>query len=83
MMLAALAARSGSLGALGSIAGGLIGGHSTADFLIDLLRSGTVSGHLIDRFDLQQVYRKKYRMDAAKHLAHCTKITENTEKNGF
>jgi len=81
MMLAALAARSGSLGALGSIAGGLIGGHSTADFLIDLLRSGTVSGHLIDRFDLQQVYRKKYRMDAAKHLAHCTKITEN-KKSG-
>ena len=81
MMLAALAARSGSLGALGSIAGGLIGGHSTADYLIDLLRSGTVSSHLIDRFDLQQVYRKKYRIDAAKHLAHCTKITEN-KKSG-
>ena len=81
MMLAALAARSGSLGALGSIAGGLIGGHSTSDFLIDLLRSGTVSGHVIDRFDLQHVYRKKYRMDAAKHLAHCTKITEN-KKSG-
>ena len=81
MMLAAIAARSGGLGALGSIAGGLIGGHSTADFLIDLLRSGTVGGHLIDRFDLQHVYRKKYRMDAAKHLAHCTKITEN-KKSG-
>jgi uncharacterized protein involved in exopolysaccharide biosynthesis len=81
MMLAALAARSGSLGALGSIAGGLIGGHSTADFLIDLLRSGTVSGHLIDKFDLQHVYRKKYRVDTAKHLAHCTKITEN-KKSG-
>ncbi|HTM15697.1 MAG TPA: Wzz/FepE/Etk N-terminal domain-containing protein [Terracidiphilus sp.] len=81
MMLAALAARSGSLGALGSIAGGLIGGHSTSDFLIDLLRSGTVSGHLIDHFDLQHVYRKKYRMDAAKHLAHSTKITEN-KKSG-
>jgi len=81
MMLAALAARSGSLGALGSIAGGLIGGHSTADFLIDLLRSGTVSGQLIDRFDLQKVYQKKYRVDAAKHLAHCTKITEN-KKSG-
>ena len=81
MMLAALAARSGGLGALGSIAGGLIGGHSTTEFLIDLLRSGTVSSNLIDRFDLQHVYRKKYRMDAAKHLAHCTKITEN-KKSG-
>ena len=81
MMLAALAARSGSLGALGSIAGGLIGGHSTSDFLIDLLRSGTVSDHLIDRFDLMRVYRKKYRIDAGKHLARCTKITEN-KKSG-
>ena len=66
---------------MGSIAGGLLGGHSTADFLIDLLRSGTVSGKLIDKFDLQHVYRKKYRVDAAKHLAHCTKITEN-KKSG-
>lgn len=81
MMLAAIAARSGGLGALGSIAGGLIGGHSTGDFLIDLLRSGTVSSHLIDRFDLQHVYRNRYRMDTAKHLAHCTKITEN-KKSG-
>lgn len=81
MMLAALASRAGGLGALGSIAGGLLGGHSTADFLIDLLRSGTVGGHLIDKFDLQHVYRKKYRVDAAKHLAHCTKITEN-KKSG-
>ena len=81
MMLAAIASRAGGLGALGSIAGGLLGGHSTADFLIDLLRSGTVSGKLIDKFDLQHVYRKKYRVDAAKHLAHCTKITEN-KKSG-
>ena len=81
MMLAALAGHLGSLGALGSLAGGLTGAHSSADLFINLLRSGTVSSHLIDRFNLQHVYRKRYRIDTAKHLAHLTKITED-KKSG-
>ena len=81
MMLAALVAHSGSLGALGGLVGGLPSGHSSADLFIDLLRSGTVSDHLIDRFNLQQVYHKRYRIDTAKHLARITKITEN-KKSG-
>ena len=52
-----------------------------ARFFIDLLRSGTVSGHLIDRFDLQRVYHKRYRIDTAKHLAQSTKITDD-KKSG-
>ncbi len=81
MMLAALAGHLGSLGALGSLAGGLAGAHTSSDLFIDLLRSGTVSGHLIDRFNLQHVYHKRYRVDTAKHLAHLTKITED-KKSG-
>jgi capsule polysaccharide export protein KpsE/RkpR len=81
MMLAALAAHSGSLGALGNLAGGLIGGHSSSELFIDLLHSGSVSGHLIDRFNLLSVYHKRYRIDAAKHLAHCTRIIED-KKSG-
>ncbi len=81
MMVAALAAHAGSLGTLGSLASGLTGAHSSADLFIDLLRSGTVSDHLIDRFNLQQVYHKRYRFDTAKHLARITKITEN-KKSG-
>lgn len=81
MMLAALTAHSGSLGALGGLAGGLLGGHSTAALFIDLLRSGTVSGHLIDRFNLQHVYHKRYRVDAARRLARNTKIIED-KKSG-
>lgn len=81
MMLASLASRSSGLGALGSLAGGLLGGHTSTELFIDMLQSGSVSGHLIDRFDLQHVYRKRYRIDAAKHLARCTKITEN-KKSG-
>jgi len=81
MMLAALA-HSSSLGALGSLAGGLSGGHASTELFMDLLHSGTVSDHLIDRFNLQHAYRKRYRMDAAKHLARITTITEN-KKSGI
>jgi uncharacterized protein involved in exopolysaccharide biosynthesis len=81
MMLAALVSHAGSLGALGSLAG-LSGGHASADLFIELLRSGTVSQRLIDRFDLQHVYRKRYRIDAAKHLARITKISES-KKSGI
>ena len=81
MMLAALVSHAGSLGALGNLAG-LSGGHASADLFIDLLQSGTVSEHLIDRFNLQHVYRKRYRIDAAKHLTRITKISEN-KKSGI
>jgi uncharacterized protein involved in exopolysaccharide biosynthesis len=81
MLLAALAGHSGGLGALGSLASGLLGGHTSTALFIDLLQSGTVSGHLIDRFNLQHVYHKRYRVDTAKHLARCTKITED-KKSG-
>lgn len=82
MMLAALAGHStGGLGALGGLAGQLLGGHTSTALYIDLLHSGSVSGHLIDRFNLQQVYHKRYRIDTAKHLARITKITED-KKSG-
>ncbi|MEO7115970.1 MAG: Wzz/FepE/Etk N-terminal domain-containing protein [Caldimonas sp.] len=81
MMLAALASHSGSLGGLGSLAGSLLGGHTTTALFVNLLHSSTVSGHLIDRFNLQHVYRKHYRIDTAKHLAHLTSITED-KKSG-
>jgi len=81
MMLAAMSGRLGNLGALGSLAGSLAGVRSSSELFIDLLRSGTVSDHLIDRFNLQHAYRKRYRVDAAKHLAHLTKISED-KKSG-
>jgi uncharacterized protein involved in exopolysaccharide biosynthesis len=81
LMLAALAARAGALGSLTGLAGGLLGGHSSTALFIDLLRSGTVSGHLIDRFDLQRVYHKRYRVDTAKQLARRTTIKDD-KKSG-
>lgn len=82
-LLAALAGRSGSssMGTLGALAGGLLGGGGNTALFIDLLRSGTVSGRLIDRFDLQRIYHARYRIDAAKHLARVTKIVDD-KKSG-
>jgi hypothetical protein len=76
-LLAALAGRGSSLGGLGALAGGLFGGGGNTALFVDLLRSGTVSGHLIDRFDLMHVYHARYRIDAAKHLTKVTKIVDD------
>jgi capsule polysaccharide export protein KpsE/RkpR len=81
MMLAALVSHSGSLGGLGGLAGSLLGAHTTTALYVNLLHSSTISGHLIDRFNLQHVYRKRYRIDTAKHLTHRTSITED-KKSG-
>lgn len=81
MLLAALAGRGGGLGTLGSLAGGLLGEHTTTALFVNLLESGTVSGRLISRFNLQHVYHNRYTVDTAKHLARVTKITDD-KKSG-
>lgn len=80
MMLAALVGR-GGLGSLGSLASGLLGGHTTTALFVNLLQSGTVHGALIDRFHLQQVYGTRYRFTTAKRLARRTKISDD-KKSG-
>jgi len=80
MMLAALAGH-GGLGSLGNLASGLLGGHTTTALFVSLLQSGTVRGHLIDRFNLQHVYHARYRITAAKRLARRTKISDD-KKSG-
>jgi capsule polysaccharide export protein KpsE/RkpR len=77
-MLAALVGK-GSAGGLAGLAGSLLGAKNNGALFVALLHSGTISGHLIDRFDLQRVYHKRYRLDAAKRLGHLTKITEDTK----
>ena len=77
-MLAALVGKSMS-GSVAGLAGSLLGTKNSGALFVALLRSGTVSGHLIDRFDLQHVYHKRYRLDTAKRLANMTKITEDTK----
>ncbi len=77
-MFAALAGHAlGEFGGLSSLAGGLLGGRNTSALFVDLLRSGTISSHLIDRFQLQHAYHKRYRVDTAKYLAHHTTIVDD------
>ena len=81
-MLAALAGRSlGGLGGLGSLAGGLLGGRSSSALFIDLLHSRAINDRLIDRFDLQHVYHRRYRIDTVKYLVRHTKLEED-KKSG-
>ncbi len=80
MMLAALIGH-GEMGSLGSLASGLLGGHTTTALFVNLLESGTVSAHLIDHFDLQRVYNTRYRITTAKRLARHTKISDD-KKSG-
>jgi len=80
-MLAALAGRAGA-GGLNMLTGGLLGVKSNGDLYIDLLRSGTVTGTLADRFHLQQVYKKRYMKDTLKRLASRSEISEN-KKSGI
>src|SRR6202047_4541247 len=75
-MLAALVGKT-SAGGLAGLAGSLLGAKNNGALFVALLHSGTVSGHLIDRFDLQRVYHKRYRVDSAKRLGRLTKITED------
>ena len=78
-MLAALAGKTSSAGGLASLAGGLLGGHGNDALFISLLRSGTIGGHLIDRFQLQHVYHNRYVEDTGKKLARKTAITEDAK----
>lgn len=77
-LLAALAGRgTGEYGSLGSIAASMLGVRTTGPLFVDLLRSATVSDDLIERFQLQQVYGKRYRVDTAKKLARRTSISDD------
>jgi capsule polysaccharide export protein KpsE/RkpR len=80
MLMSALAGK-GGLGALGGLAASLLHEHNSTALYISLLESGTIADHLINRFDLRNVYHKRYYVDAAKHLAHETKITDD-KKSG-
>jgi capsule polysaccharide export protein KpsE/RkpR len=75
-MLAALAGKA-MPGALGALAGSVLGVKDSGALFVELLQSGTIEGTIVDRFNLQHVYRKRYRQDALKKLKHRTEITQD------
>ena len=80
-MLAALAGRALGGEMLGSLAASMLGSRNSGALFVELLRSGSVTGHIIDRFQLLDVYNAHYRVDAAKHLVRKTEIRED-KKSG-
>ena len=62
---------------LAAMAGNMLGMKSTGALFVDLLRSRTVQDHLAERFELQKVYRVRYRQDARKVLSERTGISED------
>jgi len=79
-MFAALAGR--GLEGVGGLVASLLGGRTSSALFVDLLRSGTVADHLIERFQLQHAYHKRYRVDTAKYLARHTAIVDD-KKSGI
>ncbi|HEX8799500.1 MAG TPA: Wzz/FepE/Etk N-terminal domain-containing protein [Terriglobales bacterium] len=80
-MLAALVGKA-MPGAMSALAGGMLGLKDSGALFVQLLESGTIRGQLVDRFDLQRVYRKRYRQDTVKKLGHRTEVTQD-RKSGI
>ena len=74
-MLAAVVGKSNP--ALAAMAGNILGMKSTGALFTELLKSRTVQDHLVDRFQLQKVYWKRYKEDAREKLEKRTTIEED------
>ena len=81
-MFAALAGRALGGDMLGGLAASMLGTHNTGALFVELLRSGSVTGNIIDRFQLQSVYHTRYKVDAAKSLVTRTAIAQD-KKSGI
>ena len=70
-LLSLLAGKSGgSDGAsagLTSLAGNFLGMSSTAAMFVGMVHSRTLEDRIIDKFDLQKVYRARYKQDARRY----------------
>ena len=67
-MAAAMSASRGG-GGFGEIAGDLLGLKNTSDVFVAILNSRTVQNHIIEQFDLKQVYRVSRMGDARARLS--------------
>lgn len=84
-LLAAMAGRNApgiAGGAIGGIAGDLLGVKSSGSLFIGIANSQTVQDALIDRFQLKKVYHDSKIEDARKDLAQHTDISED-RKSGI
>jgi capsule polysaccharide export protein KpsE/RkpR len=74
-MLAALASKASP--ELATMAGGLLGMRGSGALFVDLFRSRSVQDSVVDRLQLQKVYRSRYKQDARRRLNSQTDASED------
>ncbi|PYV62249.1 MAG: hypothetical protein DMG97_40870 [Acidobacteria bacterium] len=79
-LMAALSARTG--GALGAVAGDVLGIKGSGALFVGILHSRTVEDRLIQRFELKKVYSVRLDEDARKKLVDNTTVSED-RKSGI
>jgi len=77
-----MAAMIGQMGGLTNLAGGLLGGGTTGDLYVGILKSEAVKDVIIDKFKLMNVYDEKYRLDTYEKLDKVASI-ELGKKDGI
>lgn len=80
-LLSAIAGRAGA-GALGGLAGDLLGAKNSGSLFVGILASRTVQDRLIQQFDLRRLYRDSKIEDARIDLAKHTEVSEE-RKSGI
>jgi len=78
-MIASIAERAGSLGALSA---DLMGLKNSGATFVGILQSRTVLDRLVQRFNLKKIYRRRLEVDARERLAENTRISED-RKSGI
>jgi uncharacterized protein involved in exopolysaccharide biosynthesis len=81
-LMSALSAKGSGAGALGGIAGDLLGVKNSGALFVGVLKSRTVADRLIDRFQLQHLYDDSKIEDARDDLEDHTDIAED-RKSGI
>lgn len=74
-MLAALASKASP--ELAAMAGGLLGMRGSSALFVDLFQSRSVQDRVVDRLNLQKVYRSRYKQDARKKLNRRTDVSQD------
>jgi uncharacterized protein involved in exopolysaccharide biosynthesis len=62
-------------GAIGGLAGVFVSGKTTSDLYVGIMGSHAVADILIDRFNLKEYYKSRYKSDLYKILSGITKIS--------
>lgn len=82
-MLAALSGKAtGAMGAMGNIAGDVLGIKSSGALFVGVLRSRTVADRLVERFGLRKIYAVNLYEDARDKLSANTVVSED-RKSGI